>query len=150
VTRAIAALALSAALLAGCTAAQRAPEDAPLPPKPTTVDVTMREYRFDRDPKQRIPEGRVVFRVRNGGRVGHQLILVDIPEDLPRSLDEQLHSPKRRSTLPLAILPTRRQGQTGAFAVDLPAGRYGIVCFLRGADGKSHALRGMNAEVQVG
>lgn len=137
------------ALLAGCGAASPGPSEAPLPPKPTIVEVNASEYRFDRDKTQRIREGRVVFRVRNAGRREHQVVLLDVPEDLPRSLDEQLHSRQRRATLPLAILPNRRPGQIGAFAVDLPAGRYGIVCFLKTPDGKSHALKGMNSELRV-
>ena len=141
--QALALLALCGALVAGCRG------EAALPRGPAIIDITMREYRFERDPNQRIAEGRVVFRVRNAGQVEHQLIVLDIPESLPRSFDQQLRSPKRQAALPLAILSNRRPGRTGAFAVDLPAGRYGIACFLKAADGKSHAVKGMSSEFRV-
>lgn len=134
---------------AGCGGSSPGPRDAPLPPPPTTLGVEMREYRFDISGRRRISPGRVVFRVRNAGRVDHQLILVALPKSFVGSLSEQLQDSKRQGVLPAAILAGRRPNQTGSFAVDLPQGRYGMVCFLKTPDGRSHAVQGMNAELSV-
>src|SRR5437763_17145638 len=83
--------AAAALLLAvSCVAPGRPPRT--LPPLPSTMDVTMREYRFDHPPQ--VPAGRVVFRVHNGGSVTHEAVLVALPEDVP-PIDQQLRSATR-------------------------------------------------------
>lgn len=107
----------------------------------------MSEYRFDYDAA--IPRGRVVFKVRNDGKVDHELVLAIVPPELP-PIDEQLKGTERQAITALATIPTRRPGTGTTFAVDLAPGRYALLCFVRDPDGKPHALKGMNAEFRVG
>jgi len=116
------------------------------PPRPATMAVTMVDYRFRH--QRSLPAGRVVFRVYNAGHLDHDLNLVRLPEDLP-PLDVQLHAPDRRVLPTVAGLSERRPGGRGAFAVDLAAGRYGLVCFVEDADGVVHAQKGMDSEFRV-
>lgn len=126
---------------ASCTPAS---DERPLPGRPPVIDVTMDEYTFKYPP--RVPAGRVIFRVRNSGRLPHRLSVLPLPEDLP-PIDEQLHGPNRLTVTPFAGIPTRKPGIPGTFAVDFVAGRrYAFICFVRDPDGQSHALKGMNSE----
>ena len=106
----------------------------------------MSEYRFDFVPPP--APGRLVFRAENRGTIDHSLTLVVLPEDYP-PLDEQLRGETRRGATTIASLRRRGPGLKGIFAVDLPPGRYGLVCFVPDADGTLHALKGMNAEFRV-
>lgn len=119
-----------------------------LPASPPTVTVTMREYGFDYG--RPVPSGRVIFRVRNAGRLPHELLLVVLPPDYPSDLNAQLHSSTRRAVPTRARVPSRMPGAEGFFAVDLGPGRYGIISFVRGADGVTDALHGMSSEFRVG
>lgn len=116
-----------------------------LPPKPATVDVTMREFRYDHGP---IPGGRVVFRIPNAGTVPHRLSLVPLPAHVP-PIQEQLKGEARQVVFTQASIPDTLPGQTGTFAVDLAPGRYAMICFNVDENGKSHALQGMAKEFQV-
>ena len=107
----------------------------------------MREYSFQHPAE--IAPGRVVFRIHNAGAEPHSIVLVELPEELP-PLAEQLRSDTRRAVANLAQLPERPAGSRDTFAVDLVPGRYGMVCFVRDADGVSHALKGMTSELRVG
>src|SRR5947209_6015962 len=137
--------AVAALLLAvSCVAPGRPPKN--LPPLPSTMDVTMREYRFDHPPQ--VPAGRVVFRVHNAGSLTHELILVAVPEDVP-PIDQQLKSDTRVGVDTIATLRDRAPGSNGTFAADLTPGRYAFVCFLMDPDGVSHALKGMASQFRV-
>lgn len=129
--------------ICGCTGASAAP----LPPVPSSVAVALEEYRFDHRPV--VSSGRVIFEVANRGSVDHQLILVSLPEDLPGTLDDQLHSSERRVTPTIMTLPPLVPGQETRFAADLAPGRYGLICFLADPDGSVHALKGMNSEIRA-
>lgn len=137
---ALGALALLAASCGGQS------KEAPLPPAPRVVDITMRDYSYDYNP--RIPRGRVVFRAHNLGRRPHEIVLVPLPSNFP-PIDEQLHSKTRRPLGPLARLHPLRPGTSDAFAVDLAPGRYAMVDFVRGRDGVINGLKGMNSEFRV-
>lgn len=106
----------------------------------------MREYRFDHPPQA--PRGRVVFRVRNSGALTHELILVQLAEDVP-PIQEQIRSDARRAVDTIATLRNRPPGSNGTFAADLQPGRYAFICFIRDADGVSHAIKGMASEFRV-
>jgi hypothetical protein len=112
------------------------------------VDAAMDEYRFslDRSP----PRGRVVFRAHNRGRLEHELVLVEVPPELERSVDEQLRSPERLAVATRAYIRPRPPGASGVFAVELGPGRYAFICFVEDADGEIHGVKGMNAEFRVG
>lgn len=109
----------------------------------------MAEFRFDYDRNQAVNQGRVVFRMRNTGKIDHQLVLVRLPTGLPGTLDSQLHSPNRLRVETLDIVSAVAPGDAAVFAADLAPGRYGVVCLLRDRDGQSHALKGMNGDVRV-
>lgn len=132
----------AAAVLTACQAGER------WPPSPPVHNVVMDEYRFTLD-RPSLQPGRMVIRVANHGQLSHELVLVDVPPDLPRSVDEQLRSEERLAVATRAYLRPRPSGATGVFAVDLRPGRYALICFLEDPDGKIHAVKGMNAEFRV-
>lgn len=119
---------------------------APLPPRPATVDVAMREFAFENPPV--VARGRAVFRVHNAGSMVHELILVALPPDtLP--IAEQLRSDSRVGVETLVTFRNRAPGSDGAFASDLSPGRYAFICFITEPDGTSHADKGMSSEFRV-
>jgi len=121
---------------------------APLPPAPAVVEVTMREFRFDH--QRDVPAGRVVFQLRNDGRLEHELTLLPLAEDVP-PISEQVSGSQRRQLAPFAGVYPRQPGTTDTFAVDLVAGRrYALLCYLRDSDGTSHARKGMASEFRAG
>ena len=129
-------------LLVGCL--QR--PEAPLPEPPSLVTVGMTEYRFDIKP---LPaRGAISFRVVNSGATDHDLTLIRVPPGV-KSLDAQLRGGSRLYVVPIAEVKPRKPGEEGLFAVDLPAGRYGLICFVRDPDGIQHANKGMSAEFRV-
>lgn len=116
-------------------------------PRPVpTVDVALREYGFEYEPKLR--SGRTVFRVRNTGTLQHQVVLIYLPPEIP-SLDAQLRSSERQVVPTIVSLQPRPPGRTGTFAVDLDPGRYGFVCFVEDADGVQHVHKGMRSEFRI-
>lgn len=136
----------SALLLASCQAAPER-QAVPLPAGPEVLNVEMTEYRFDYDGA--VTAGRVLLRVRNTGRVPHSLTMFPLDEDLP-PIDEQMRGSERRSITPFAGIRAQQPGASTTFAVDLAPGvRYALVCFLPDAEGKAHALRGMNSEFRA-
>lgn len=107
----------------------------------------MKDNRFVFD--RALPAGRVVFKVTNDDHLPHRLTVLPLADDLP-PLDAQLHGDTRRAAAPFAGLPSQAPGSSDSFAVDLqPGGRYGFICFLQDADGISHALKGMNADLRA-
>jgi hypothetical protein len=141
-TRAWWIVVLAGALLTSCSSSAEA-----FPPAPTVVSVSMTEYRYRFMPPSEA--GRIVFDVRNNGRLDHELVLIVLPEGVA-SIDEQLRSKKRRVVPTVAELAPRRPGQRGTFAVDLTPGRYAMVCFVQDPDGSQHATKGMNADFRIG
>jgi len=106
----------------------------------------MTEYAFQHPPT--VPTGRQVFRVSNAGNEPHSLVLVALGDDVPPIL-EQLRSDTRRGTPTLAKLLPHLPGSHDTFAVELPPGRYGLVCFVTAPNGLSHAVKGMASEFRV-
>jgi hypothetical protein len=139
--------AVLAALLVGCTGPEspssRPRLEAPLPPPAAFVDVAMKEYTFGyREP---IPDGRVIFHVRNTGREEHEFVLVALPKDAPR-FGRTADTPQIVSTV--FHVTARAPGEERRFAVDLAPGRYGMLCFVREGD-VSHVDKGMRSEFTV-
>lgn len=95
-----------------------------------------------------VPVGRLVFRITNAGAAEHSVVLVSLPEDVP-PIGEQLRSDDRRGVPTFAKVPARPPGSNDTFAVDLPPGRYALVCFVTDPDGVSHAAKGMASEFRV-
>lgn len=127
-------------------AASCASSGPPLPAHARSLDVEMREYRFEYHAP--IHSGRTVVRVRNQGHLVHELVLIYLGPGVP-PLDKQLHSGQRLVVPTIVSLHPRAPGRTGTFAVDLDPGRYGFVCFVQDPDGRQHALKGMNSEFRV-
>lgn len=117
-------------------------------PRPTpVVPVKMTEYAFG--VASSVPSGRVVFRVRNAGRLPHRVTLVRLPDDMP-PIKAQLRGTERRFLEPFAGMPERRPGTTSSFAVDLePGRRYAFICFTVDRDNKTHAQKGMGGEFRT-
>lgn len=133
-------------LLSNACAAGPGTQEPSLPPKPQVVEVAMDEYRFEYEPPQ-FP-GRIIFQARNRGREAHELTLVALPENM-LPIADQLASGERRPVATIAVMPERQPGEEGSFAVDLPPGRYALLCFVSDAKGELHALKGMNAEFRI-
>ncbi|HVE47250.1 MAG TPA: hypothetical protein VNA57_10960 [Acidimicrobiales bacterium] len=123
----------------------------PLPKIPEVVIVDMGEHLFNYEGgnERTVSRGRIVFRTRNTGNLEHDLVIVNLPKDLPGTLLEQLRSPTRRAGRAVAHQKPRPPGSRGFFAVDLPPGRYGLLCSVQDADGQSHAIKGMAGEFKV-
>lgn len=133
------------ALLGGC--GPRSESRGYLPPRPTIVEVVEHERSYRISPRQ-LPAGRTVLQVMNRSSLKHDLSLVAVPEDMP-PIAQQLRSPDRRAIATMARLPSREPGSTDAFAVDLPPGRYALLCFEKDGTGTPHARLGMAAEFRV-
>ena len=106
----------------------------------------MREYRFDYRPT--VERGRVVVRATNAGTVNHDLVLVALPDDFP-PVDQQLHAETHLPVVTLAAVNAHPPGTGSTFAVNLEAGRYAFLCFVKDPDGQTHALKGMSSEFRV-
>ena len=134
-------VALAAALVAAAPAAARDADDYAARPAPArharaaaarataaaaeTVDVALREWAVALSPA-RVPAGRVVFRIRNGGAVPHAFEVEGV------GLERQT--------------PTIAHGADGSLAATLAPGRYEVYCPIgRG----SHRRLGMHADLQV-
>lgn len=122
-----------------------AEDQAPLPPPPAVVEVSMREYSFDYD--RPVPAGRVLFEVRNDGEQRHEFVLVRLPDHT--NLEELLASPTPLALHPVFAVPPRQPDKTASFAVKLTPGRYGIICFVQAADGDQHHQKGMFDQFRV-
>ncbi len=134
------------ALVAAGGCASRSDSDTALPPPPHYVKVTMREYSFTLPPQ--VSPGRALFEIFNQGALRHDLALVVLPPDFP-PLGEQLRGTTRRPLATLAYLPPLAPKSRGAFAADLPPGRYGIISFVKQPGGEQDQLEGMHAEFRV-
>lgn len=105
----------------------------------------MRDYRFAH--QRSVSRGRIVLRVRNAGRHKHDLTLVPLAANLPLS---DLFRGEGHTFATLANLPDLRPGGGHTFAVDLPPGRYAMLCFVKGRRGVVHAEgKGMLSELRV-
>lgn len=131
-----------AAMRDRCTPA----ESHPLPPRPRLVGVLMSEYEFTH--RGQVSPGRAVVRLKNVGDVQHEAVVVRLPDDLQVGLDEELRAPDKRAVATIVHVGAR-PGETRVFALDLFPGRYGMICFVREADGTQHFERGMNSELTV-
>lgn len=142
---AVALVALTMAV--ACQAGPGTPMARSLPGRAATVEVTLREYAIGHSPH--VPSGRVMFAVRNSGRVPHRPSLVPLSDDVP-PIDEQLRGAERRAVSPFAGVTTLAPGERGVFAVDLePGRRYAFICFAADEDGRPHAVKGMSSEFRA-
>jgi hypothetical protein len=121
-------------------------DDAPLPPRAQVLEVAMKEYRFGYRPPS--SPGRVVLSAKNNGKLRHEVVLLELPEDFP-PIKEQLAGENRRAVGTLAYTKPVRPGRRGVLAVDLKRARYAMVCLQQAGHGRRHAERGMATEFRV-
>lgn len=130
-----------------CQAGPGTPMARSLPGRTATVQVSLQEYNIGHTPH--VPSGRVMFALRNSGRVPHRPSLVPLTEDVP-PIDQQLRGAERRAVSPFAGVTTLGPGERGVFAVDLePGRRYAFICFAADEDGRPHAVKGMSSEFRA-
>lgn len=118
----------------------------PAAPKPPPLfNLTIKEYSYSpgAGTPTAIPAGRVNFRLRNDGDLGHQPALILVPDDFP-PMAEQVRGDVRRGVRILANNAGIPAGVTAAVAVDLePGRRYAFMCIATSPEGEQHSRRGM-------
>lgn len=138
-------LSLTFVVLSACTGIQ-SQVLTPLPSGPTVLTMEMTRYRFLNVAS--VKPGRVIVDVRNVDTIDHQLVMVKIGENVPGTLAEQVRSDARHPAQTLQLFGVAT-GERRTFAVDLPVGRYGLLCFVTDPDGISHAHKGMASDLWV-
>lgn len=121
--------------------------EAPNPPQPESLQVSMSEYKYGH--RSEIRPGRVVVRVFNRGSLSHDMTFLQLPPDFEGTIDSQLRSSIRRPLPTIMVLPAVDPGKKAIFALDLAPGRYAMFCALRDPDDVQHFLKGMSSEVVV-
>lgn len=108
----------------------------------------MRDHRYVLDDPN-LRQGRVMFRVNNQDEVEHDVALVHLPDDVS-GVQEWLDTGEGPGGVyPVYLMSDRAPGETGVFALDLPAGHYGLLCLLTNANGTAHYENGMVASFRV-
>jgi uncharacterized cupredoxin-like copper-binding protein len=114
-----------------------------------TVVVTATDYAFEAPAS--IPAGMTTFRLVNRGKELHHLVLIKIPadktfEDMERESKHEMPPVwAELSGGPNAIDP----GSQTELTQIIEPGRYVLVCFVPGVDGKPHMMRGMHQIMEV-
>lgn len=134
-------------IVGGCTESRDHGATNAGPPPVPSVEIVMKEFSFIHS--EAVPAGRVIFRVSNGGEMDHQVTVLRIPEDLPGTIHDYARM-QGRAFVPVFALRDRTPGDTSHFALDLEAGRYGLVCIVRDPAGVAHSLKGMASEFIAG
>lgn len=121
-----------------------------VPVTPQVVDVGMHDHSFTfEEEAPSLWPGRVVFRAHNEGDSDHELTLAELPDDVG-SAQEWVNS-DLRGFVPVYSTADRGPGEHAVFAVDLPAGHYGMLCTVtdEGED-TGHHRQGMVDDFWVG
>ncbi|MCE3554943.1 Rpn family recombination-promoting nuclease/putative transposase [Pseudonocardia sp. RS11V-5] len=116
------------------------------------VEVTATEFRLDGVPATLHP-GPAAFRLTNRSTANlyHGLLIVR-PKDQAMTVAQVVATTPELLAQQVDVVPgatTAAPGQQGGMLVDLPAGRYIVLCPLGSGDGPPHLMRGMVAEVSV-
>lgn len=118
----------------------------------TLVDLTLAEFAFVFDDVALPADGNVAFRVMNEGEQAHEVVIVEIPADIP--IEEALDSlagDAEPAGLKLFVRPGQEVNM--AFESPLEPGRYAMLCFFPDTDDPAftpHIEKGMLAEFTVG
>lgn len=113
-------------------------------PGPNVVTVTARDFSFD-GPAD-VPAGLTTFRLVNAGPSLHHLQLIKLEEG--KTADDYVAAlkapgpPPRWASLAGGPNPPEPGSSTSA-TVELAPGSYAMICFVPGADGLPHVLKGM-------
>ena len=108
----------------------------------------MSEFRFVF--ARRIPTGRVVFKVVNGGQLPHRLTLIELPDDAP-PIEELVKAEGGLDVQPVAQMrELAPNGDYDSFAFELKPGQhYAMVSLVSTPEGKVDAELGMTAELRT-
>jgi hypothetical protein len=117
------------------------------------ADVVMKLVDFDFELSQPLEAGRQTIRVENTGKQPHEVAIVQMkpgktPHDYAKWGEKPIGPPPGTIYGGVSgIMP----GSHAFVDVDLPAGEYGLLCFVPDAkDGKPHFVHGMAKVVKVG
>jgi hypothetical protein len=134
------------ALAAGCGGASK--------PAANVVEIQSDEYAFVMPKK--VEGGWTTMRLTNTGGEPHEFALVRLEDGKTLADVEQLLSdPAAQEREPpswakiRAGLPTVGPGETAALTEELEPGRYALICFLDGPNGRPHFMDGMISELEV-
>ncbi|HET8551881.1 MAG TPA: hypothetical protein VFM97_05340 [Gammaproteobacteria bacterium] len=124
-------------------------KDAPAPLPKADMTITLRDYAFKLS--RPLTEGHHVIKVINAGHQPHEMTMIRYPSNLGnRDLEAWVEQPN--GPMPghgaggiTDILP----GTSVVIQVDIKAGKYGLICFTPGPDGKPHFMDGMQREFVV-
>lgn len=121
-------------------------------PTPTQVDVDLVDYGFDAPSS--VPAGVTTFTTHDSGKEQHELQIVKLNDGVTwADVEKTLHGPAPDAvaamvTMMGGVAPVE-VGGSASVTVDLPAGSYGMLCFIPAADGKSHMAHGMAKPLDV-
>jgi hypothetical protein len=131
-------------------------ESVEIPEGTEAVDVGMTEFAFDFDASAIPADGNVAFRIENNGDQLHEFVLVALDEgvEFPAVLTEGDPAGPPPEGLEFFAFGMAEPGDesTVVLTAPLPAGRYGIVCFIPDEDDPAetpHALKGMVSEFTI-
>jgi uncharacterized cupredoxin-like copper-binding protein len=119
---------------------------------PADVTIKMVDYGFE--PSQAISPGHHTILVKNEGPQPHELALLRLApgktvQDFGTWAETGMKGPPPAE--PIGGVALLDKGGEGTFSVDLPAGEYGLICFVPDAkDGKPHLVHGMVKTIKVG
>jgi uncharacterized cupredoxin-like copper-binding protein len=119
---------------------------------PADVTIKMIDYGFE--PSQAITPGHHTILVKNEGPQPHELALLRLApgktvQDFGTWAETGMKGPPPAE--PIGGVALLSKGGEGTFTVDLPAGEYGLICFVPDAkDGKPHLVHGMVKTIKVG
>lgn len=144
----LAALAAALAVLAAACTPLAGADAQKVPTGAQMVEIDMRDhaYHFE-DPG--LQPGRVTFRVTNHDDVDHDLALIQLPDDVDGVTEWRNRGKRIGGIYPVYLMADRAPSETGVFAVDLPEGHYGMLCFVSDADGTAHYKTGMVASFRA-
>ncbi len=113
------------------------------------VPVTAIDYGFEGIPDQ-VPAGPVAFQFTNKGESAHEMVVIKLGEgaDLDALLASDQQPPEDQAK-EVGGTSSAPGGDTTFVNVDLEPGRYAVVCFLPGPDGKPHFSLGMKKTFTV-
>jgi uncharacterized cupredoxin-like copper-binding protein len=84
----------------------------------------------------------------NMGQEAHEIVVLKLPEGM--TVDQLLADESLFSQVEFIGQISLEPGQLGDMAlVNLPAGKYSMVCFFTAPDGQSHAAKGMTLDFEV-
>ena len=108
-----------------------------------TVTATLSQFKVELGAAS-APAGSVTFEVTNGGTVEHEFVVfkTDLaPDKLPLSADGKSVDEEGAGVTAVDEIPEFEPGKTETLTVDLPAGKYVLICNV-----PTHYTSGMHAE----